>query len=425
MRTSCKCLIFILSLSAGFTAFGQTEKEKFGQIYTLLKHKSFFEAKNVYAGYKAQLSPVHQTFTEIYLDNAFNRLEASNEKIKNLLQNNARQLPDSLQLRLYEIKEDNSLKLFEYKEAKITAETLLKKYPSLLTTEKIDDFKNNLKIWSALENIPKQQIVIKDDSRIRLHKDKAGLDNLKVPAGKDSLDFIFDTGANLSTTIQSVAKRLQMRIIPADIEVGAITGKTVIAQLAVCDKMVLGSIEIRNAVFLVFNDEDLGFPQIGYQIYGILGYPVIAALKEVHITKDGYFMVPKTETTFTGSSNMSMDGLTPLIFMENKQYTFDTGANETILYTKYYLANQQEIDAKYPKTTLKFGGAGGLEEHQGFSINYAPELFGKKISIDGTSLILDAPKDRADYFYGNIGQDVIKKFDRMILNFHKMFIRLE
>lgn len=418
-------LVFITLLSAGSTAFCQAEKATFNQLYTLLKHKSFFEAKNVYAVQKKQLTPIHQIFTEACLDNAFNRLEASNGKIKTLLENNTRQLPDSLLLRLYEIKEDNSLKLYDYKEAKTTVEAILEKYTSLLSAEKAEDCRNNLKIWSALENIPKQQVIIKDDNRIAMHKDKAGLDNLTITAHKDSLDFIFDTGANLSTTIQSVAKRLNMKIIPANIEVGALTGKKVTAQLAVCDKLMLGSIEIRNAVFLVFNDEDLAFPQIGYQIYGILGFPVIEAFKEVQISKDGYFMVPKTETAFTGESNMAMDGLTPLIFMENKQYTFDTGANKTILYTPYYLANQQEIDAKYKKTTLRFGGAGGLEEHQGFSINYTPEWFGKKISMEDTSLILDAPKDKADYFYGNIGQDVIKKFDRMTLNFHKMFIKLD
>ncbi|MGH2667381.1 retropepsin-like aspartic protease [Flavobacterium sp.] len=425
MTTTNKLILFITMLSTGITVFGQSEKDKFNQMYDLLRHKSFFEAKNRYADGKRQLSPVHQIFTEAYLDNVFNRLNESNEKIKRLTENNTRQLPDSLLLRLYEIKEDNSLKLFEYKEAKNTVETILKKYVSLLSTEEIEDYKNNLKIWSALEKEPKQQVVIKEDNRIKINKDKAGLDNLKITANKDSLDFIFDTGANLSTTIKSVAKRLNMKIIPVSIEVGAITGKKVIAQLAVCDKITIGNIEIRNAVFLVFNDEDLAFPQIGYQIYGILGFPVIEAFKEIQISKEGYFIVPKTETELTGASNMAMDKLTPFIYIENKQYTFDTGANKTILYTPYYLANQQEIDAKYKKTTLRFGGAGGIETHEGFSINYTPELFGKKISLEETSLILDAPADKSKYFYGNIGQDLIKKFDKLTLNFHKMFIRLD
>jgi hypothetical protein len=38
--------------------------------------------------------------------------------------------------------------------------------------------------------------------------------------------------------------------------------------------MNIGKIVVENVVFLVFPDDQLSFPQIGYKISGILGYPV-------------------------------------------------------------------------------------------------------------------------------------------------------
>ncbi|RTZ46153.1 hypothetical protein EJ377_17055 [Chryseobacterium arthrosphaerae] len=50
----------------------------------------------------------------------------------------------------------------------------------------------------------------------------------------------------------------------------------------------------------MFADQALSFPQISYQINGILGFPVIEALKEVQLTQDDYFIVPEKETKISG-----------------------------------------------------------------------------------------------------------------------------
>lgn len=54
-----------------------------------------------------------------------------------------------------------------------------------------------------------------------------------------------------------------------------------------------------------------------------------------------------------------MDGLTPLIFIDGKPFTFDTGAANTILYESYYKENQNEFDCMDEPTKVKFAGAGG------------------------------------------------------------------
>ncbi|HMR83636.1 MAG TPA: retropepsin-like aspartic protease, partial [Niabella sp.] len=302
-----KSSLLILLTSLTLNAFGQSQNTTFDKIYNLVEQKNFFKAVETYDAQKGELTTVHQKVIEAFLDNAFNRLQASNKKIIQLIQAGSN-LPDSLMLKLYKTIEDNAVKLFNYKEAKSAILTIMANYKRLLSEDDRNGMENNLKIWTALEHEPKQQVKIKEANCLKMEKDKAGLNNLKVSSGKNTVDFIFDTGANLSTTSETAAKQLGMKIIPVDIEVGTITGETAQAQLAVCPVMTLGNIEIRNAVFLVLKDEGLAFPQIDYRINGILGFPVIAALKEIQTTQDGYFIVPEEETKFEARSNLAMDG---------------------------------------------------------------------------------------------------------------------
>lgn len=395
----------------------------FNEIYELTEKNNFFKAKEQFELNKNALSKPYQKYIIAVLDNAFNKLGASEQTIEDLLKKE-NSIPDSLRFKLYETKYDNVLKLYNYKEAKNTILTILSDYKKYLDNEQIDDYENSLKIWTALENAPAQKVDIKKMINIKMEKDIAGLNTLKIFANNDSLNFIFDTGANLSTTSLSVAKQLNMKIIPVDIKVGTITGDKVLAKLAVCNKITMGNIDLFNLVFLVLPDEALSFPQFNYQIYGILGFPVIEALKEIRITQNGDFIVSIVESTFYESSNMAMKGLTPLIYINNKHFTFDTGADQTVLSQIFYKENQKEIDKNYQPKKISFGGAGGKKEFDGYTIDYTLNIGGKQVKLEKISLLKEKIKE-SEAVYGNIGQDFIQKFDTMIINFDKMFIRFE
>lgn len=404
-------------------AWAQTNHAGFDTIYRLMKEKNFFKAREIYEGGGVRLSPSQQVFTEAMLNNAFNKLEASNKKISQLI-NDSTSLPDSLVAELYKIKIDNSVKLYDYASAKRSSRDLLKKYVHLLKEEEVDDTKNSLRIWTALEREHRQRIVKKDNTNLQMTKDKAGLNNLRLSSGGTAVDFIFDTGANLSTITISAARKFNMKIIPVDIEVGTITGTKVQARLGVCDKLMLGNIEIHHAVFLVMDDKALAFPQIDYQIHGILGFPVIEGLGEIQITKEGHFIVPREDTSIQSQPNLAMDGLTPLIHADGMHFTFDTGADETILYARYYREHQQAIDSAYTATLVSFGGAGGQTRLDGYTISAALNILDKTASLKEISLLKKEIKNR-EHVYGNIGQDVIRQFDVMTINFDRMVIRFD
>lgn len=400
--------------------FAQSNDREYSDIYNLIENKDFFKATQEYEKTKNELSQSQQEILNALLSNAFNKLIESNRQI-DLLISRKTKLPDSLLVKLYKVKTDNYIKQFEYKNAKQNIETIIRDFGKILSQAEMEDMENSLKIWSALENKPKQWVIIPETNRLKMGVDKAGLKTLQISNPRDSVDFIFDTGANLCTVTESTAKRFDMEILSADIKVGSITGKSTLAKLAICSLMRLGSINIHNAVFLVFKDEDLNFSQIDYQINGILGYPVIAALREIKIEQDGFFMVPKEETKTNFPSNLAMDELTPIIFIDGMHFTFDTGADHTIFYFRYFIENKTEIEQNYKSAKFRFAGAGGMKEFEGYIITKNFMVQNTKISVEGIQVLKEEMKDLRGV-YGNIGQDFIRKFNSMTMNFDHMFI---
>lgn len=417
-------LLSIFHLGAFAQSANQTSKSTaFEELYELIQDADFFSAQSLYAQKAEHLSVEELYWVEIMLDNAFNKTQTSHDKFTELRALNEHPLPDSLLYQLYQLEEDNALKRYLYRDAAEALKTVQRNYAHFLSEEELAETNNSLTLWSALEQVPAQLVIKRGTTRIKLQKDKVGLKNLKVSVGdKDEL-FIFDTGANLSTTTVSTAKKLGMRMIPVDIQVGSITGAKVPAQLAVCEQMQLGSIELHHVVFLVMADEDLAFPQIDYQINGILGFPVIEALGEIQITRTNNFIVPETETAPIAGLNMAMNGLTPLVEIDDKHFSFDTGAHTSMLYSRYYEENKADIEAQYPLTDISFGGAGGAQQFKGYRVDYSFRYSDKRITLKNIDLLRENLK--GETVYGNLGQDLIRQFESMTINFNRMVICLE
>lgn len=122
--------------------------------------------------------------------------------------------------------------------------------------------------------------------------------------------------------------------------------------------------------------------------------------------------------------NMAFNELTPLIYIDQMHFTFDTGADKSMLYSTYYHKNMESIDKNYQLTKLKYGGAGGVVETEGYNINFRFQLAKENISLPETMLLIH-PRKSEEKVYGNIGQDVIGHFNRMTINFKQMFIKFD
>ncbi len=396
------------------------------QLQELVDQKDYFALKDAYDSQNKQLPRVYAMYFDAILETVFNHPAKSNELIADLLKFEPQQLSPDWLKRIYSIKLQNHIDLFEYAQAERANRFIVATYGDLLDSTEVDEYRNSQKIWEALKDAPKQEIVRKADFHGKLNRDKMGLLRINSVFGADSLSLIFDTGANFSVMQRSVAQRLQLKLLSVEFEVTAATGQKVKSDLAVAPEISFGDIRLTNVVLLVFNDEDLSFPQVDYDIEGIIGFPVIKAMEEIQIDKDNNLYVPKSPHRYT-NPNFALDGLMPIVAVnyagERLCFHFDTGATHTSLFPPFYRKYQQQIERKYKRETFSAGSAGGEMTLEGYIIRKLPlQIAGEQASLKNIRLNIN-DTGVGDDFYGNLGQDFIRQFNAFVISFKDAAIR--
>ncbi|MCB0466347.1 MAG: aspartyl protease family protein, partial [Aequorivita sp.] len=397
---------------------GNADK-KFKAMNALVTDLDYFSLQEEFKNNKDQLRTRDSLYFEAILANAFNNPKKSNAAIDAFFKTPKEEITDSLAEKMLVTKLTNHIHSSEYKEALKINEDLQQQYANFLDSAKLEDLKNTHKIWKALENTPPQEVRIASDIALPILKDKIGLSTLATKIGNTTTDFVFDTGANFSVIQRSVAARLGMTLLPAQFDVDAATGLKVKSDLAVAEKLELGEITLKNVVFLVFDDTDLSFPTIDYEIKGILGFPVIRALQEIQLTKDTLY-VPQKPTDYH-LNNLAYDEYMPILKVSYKgdplRFNFDTGAQSTSLYSKFYSKYKTDIDANYTKTKLNTGGAGGQVVVEGYLLNNINLAVGIAEGTLNNIQLFPEKIGVTDKLHGNLGQDFIGQFNTMIISF--------
>jgi hypothetical protein len=166
---------------------------------------------------------------------------------------------------------------------------------------------------------------------------------------------------------------------------------------------------------------------VDFQINIIIGFPIIAAMREIHFYKDGRLKVPATVTR-SSLHNLALDRLNPVISLRTATgdslcFAFDFGANRTMLFAAYFQRYRQEVLANGIKKTTEYGGAGGAQKKEVLTLP-SVDLFlaGKKVTLDSVD-VLSEKVYPGETFYGNIGQDFVGSFQELVLNFQDMYMK--
>jgi hypothetical protein len=113
-------------------------------------------------------------------------------------------------------------------------------------------------------------------------------------------EWIFDTGANMSTITEFEAARMGLTAREAATRVKGSTGAKSPLRVAVAKDFKFGGAKLSNVVFLVLPDRSLFIGPLKYQITGILGLPVIRALGRTGISAKGVGANRSDRTGWTG-----------------------------------------------------------------------------------------------------------------------------
>jgi len=404
-------------------------KEQSTLLKTAYKEQNCFVLDNLMSKVQFDRNNPDLLLYKATLDNVFNQPKTSNISINTLLTNYPKYFNDSIISDLFSMRQANHCLLEDYKQAYEDGNIIISNYKNVCDSSEIESYKNMNQLFQNLFDAPKMQIKKGADSKIPLKRDKAGLFNVPVSFGTDTVEFVFDTGANFSTITESLAAKYGVKILGEKFKLGSSTSIKVEAKIGIAD-IKLDRIEIKNVVFCVVPDSTLSFAKGAYAIRGIIGFPVMNALQEFIIKDDKYLIILNKPEKPNKSEvrNFALDGFTPIIKVVYKNdilpFHFDTGANKTDLYSLFFNKYNNEIIGHTKKETHTFGGAGGTVETESYLLDSLYLTVGNSnCQIDSLRVTKkDIMGKEVKYVYGNFGQDYIKQFSEMNVNFSSMSI---
>lgn len=417
-------LLSLIVLGCGFQERKELRPGLTGRLDSLFSSHQYFELREQLALNKEYLPEKEYLLLSSQLHSVFNRKKASDSLIEALYSEYEKELSREQQLDLLEAKISNRLFLFDYAGALRATGRLLAL--DSLSAEKQETHRNQQIIFRELENTPPQQISLVE-SELPITRDMAGLSRIPVSLNSVTQNVVFDTGANFSVITDSLASRSGIQIGEQVFKVTAITGGKVDSRIGVADSLRLGASVLRNVVFLVFPEESLSFNGGKYTIDAILGFPVINALENLQLVQGKSFLFSKAPAS-EKKENLALDFLTPVVEVlqdgRSLAFTFDTGASTTALYEEYYQLNREAISREGTRDSINLGGAGGAVRIPVYIAPFEGAIGENRFRLDSASIYLQNQIENQG-IYGNLGQDVLKQFDTLSLDFKNMRIELK
>jgi predicted aspartyl protease len=326
---------------------------------------------------------------------------------------------------------DDYNKSFRYDDAARTYDDLLTHFAGQLDSEQLQGTRDDAGVMRLLRGAPAQTIAWKGPTRLKTERNVLGsvITELTVNGIKEK--WLLDTGANLSVVSRSFARQLGLKTLPGFGQtMGGVTGIENPLQVAMLPMLQMGGATLQNVVVLVLDDSNLkiGMGAQAYQINAIVGYPVFEALGAITFQHDGWFEAGDAIRHSATSTRMYMKLLMPVIECgvggKDLPFSFDTGASGTNLSIRYFERFRGEVGS-WKKGENKSFGAGGLMER---AIYLQPKLDlavgGRIATLKNVPIFTVKMGSDIDGLYGNVGQDMVSRFDSFTLDFSKMTFSL-
>lgn len=417
-----RSIILSLLLLAGSLVYSQVKDD----LYKLYEGKQFpgLAAANVNPAH-----PYYYFYKAVYA-NACNKPDSSLFFLKQFL-GTKKNPPRELAFAYHKLENDNYVRSFRFAEAERTGKYLLKKFRKKFNA---DDLKGNgyaNLIWKALKNQPVQKIEQPVADSVPFTRDMAGLINIKVASGKAEAAFIFDTGAGLSSITDSYAEKMGLKILPdSGIQVAGFNNIYNPVRIGIAPRLQFGDIVVYNEPFLVFKDEALSFANGAYKINGIIGFPIAKELGRITIEPKQLLINRHNTDDPALVRNFFMETLRPVLMMTYKgkmlPFNFDTGANSSSFTRLFYEQDSTALLAAGKFVQSASASAGGA------TIQRMLKVPGLEFLLNGVTInIPDAEiepghKDISiEKLHGNIGQDLLRQYKKVILDFGNSHFRLE
>jgi len=279
----------------------------------------------------------------------------------------------------------------------------------------------------ALSRFPDQAV-----QRSGVNKVTVQMDDGRLPLvinGKKAAYFI-DTGANLSTISESDALLFGMDIHEVKSTGADINGNRVLFRIALAKSFALGGIELRNVAFLVVAKDAQPFVDMELGQRGLVGLPVLLALGSITWNREGAFESDLSPSRGNlAVANICFDDLNLVTeaSFEGHAYPFvlDTGAVTSDLWPKFADIARDLIRKSSTHESHTVTGVGGRQKFETVSIpKVILELGGESVALQPAHILTSQRESTPEWFYGNLGIDLLRQAESVTLNFKAMTLQL-
>ncbi len=271
---------------------------------------------------------------------------------------------------------------------------------------------------------PVQLLVPLDGKKTR------GLDiRLPVTIHGVSYPFVFDTGAGMTYMSERFAKEVGVKIVNDSLLMnGGMLGAGY-GMEGYLDSLQIGDIVFRNARIFIARPNAVDSIAV---VDAVLGLDFIRRIDEIRIDiRNKKLIFPQTTTPLpvTGRNLLLKDGNSPVLKAQAGDdrllFVFDTGCVTADLYYSFYQKYQAEIDRVATRESVTGGGYGYVRTKEMLKMPSVRFCIGdvavemKDIRVHPDEGNDQSPED------GNLGMDLVKLFDKTIINFKDMFVKFE
>jgi len=424
-----KVLAAVLAVSlpaAALAGLGQRKaSDPIEPLLRLYKNCRYFELRDAVAELKNNAS-IEVEFFRGAVANTFNRLDLAVAGLLRYLDGASLDSPRPLAKEAWVLLADSYRRSGQYRKSAEAQRSILEGYGAGLEASEKANRENQLAIWSALADVPPQTVEVFGDSAIPMEK------RLLPIRVKDRIIYVaHDTGSSLSVLYKSAADELGLVLYGSGIKIQSGTGKWIDSRMTVVPAMRLGEAVVRNAVFLVLPDDFFPPRRVrpGVERRGLLGAPILAALKEFTETRDGLLLIPGSPRP-RPEQNMCFFGFMPVVevLYRGARFSFclDTGSSATYLHPPFFRRYRAEIQARSKPQTTTMGGVGDerpVRIHVLYEFGF--EAGGLAISLKRIGVHTQVTHSSTELFFGTLGLDILTQCSRMTFNFESMSFILE
>lgn len=285
------------------------------------------------------------------------------------------------------------------------------------------DANNMLPLFRTLAEAPDMKVVrLKNYSRVDDN------DGLPISINGKPVKYGFDTGAALSVLGTADAKMLGLELKHVSTKLSEASGSPVPgADVAVAEEVIIGGLHLRNVPFLVLDDTREPFVHLPVGQRGLIGLPVLIAMKSVRWAPDKWLEFGRqTRVAGPRTRNLMFHGATAIVQVSVNEkpliFSLDTGAVDTDLNEGFANALPDIVRAGR-KEIRPIMGVGGTNSYD--SVLLGPVVF----RVGRRDVTLKAPHVFPNHslgkFDGNLGNDILRQAQTVVLDFEAMELKME